>query len=90
MLARHTQRGFRVLAVARRALPRLTYVRAQRVPREQLECELTFLGLLVFENRLKPESRDVLRNLSNADIKTVMVTGECGDGDRPSSAVGWH
>ena len=76
VLESYTQRGLRVLALARRPLPSLTYVRAQRVSREEVERELTLLGLLVFENRLKPESRDVLRELYNADVRTVMVTGE--------------
>ncbi|XP_037075193.1 probable cation-transporting ATPase 13A3 isoform X2 [Pollicipes pollicipes] len=72
----HTQRGFRVLALAHRALPRLTYARAQRIAREEVERELTFLGLMVFENRLKAESRPVLRDLAEANIKTIMVTGD--------------
>ena len=43
--------------------------------REQVECDLTFLGLLVMENRLKPETTPVIRQLSEANIRTIMVTG---------------
>ena len=75
VLDSYTQHGFRVLALGHRPLPSLTYVRAQRIGREEVERGLTFLGLLVFENRLKPESRPVLQELYNADVRTVMVTG---------------
>ena len=43
--------------------------------REQLECDLIFLGLLILENRLKPETLPVIRTLKEAAIRTVMVTG---------------
>ena len=43
--------------------------------REQVECDLTFLGLLVMENRLKPETTPVIQQLSEANIRTIMVTG---------------
>jgi P-type E1-E2 ATPase len=40
-----------------------------------VESELTFLGLLIMENRLKKETKPVLKELSEACIRTVMVTG---------------
>jgi len=43
--------------------------------REQVECDLIFLGLLVLENRLKVETLPVIRTLKDAAIRTVMVTG---------------
>jgi len=33
------------------------------VSREDIESNLNFLGFLVMENRLKPESEEVLRDL---------------------------
>ena len=42
----------------------------------QEEDNLTFLGLVVLENRLKPVSSAVLRELQGAKIRTVMVTGD--------------
>uniref|UniRef100_A0A2C9M2A2 Cation-transporting P-type ATPase C-terminal domain-containing protein n=1 Tax=Biomphalaria glabrata TaxID=6526 RepID=A0A2C9M2A2_BIOGL len=44
--------------------------------REQVEHNLTFLGLLVMENRLKPQSAPVICELNDADIRTIMVTGD--------------
>ena len=43
--------------------------------REQIECKLTFLGLLVLENQLKVETEPVIRSLHAAKIRTIMVTG---------------
>lgn len=42
-----------------------------------MESELTFLGLLIMENRLKNETKPVLKELSEARIRTVMITGTC-------------
>lgn len=46
------------------------------LPREEAESGLEFLGLLVMENRLKPETKPVLRELAAARIRSIMVTGE--------------
>ena len=35
-----------------------------------------FLGFLVMENRLKPESAGVLLNLKDCEIVNVMATGD--------------
>ena len=43
---------------------------------DRVERDLQLLGLLVLENRLKPESADVLAELQEADLRTVMVTGD--------------
>jgi hypothetical protein len=44
--------------------------------REQVEKGLTFLGFLVTENRVKPETTPVIQQLMKANIRTVMVTGK--------------
>jgi len=43
--------------------------------REEVESDLTFLGLLIMENRLKRETKSALEELSAAHIRSVMVTG---------------
>lgn len=45
---------------------------------ERLDCEkgLTFLGLLVMENKLKPETIGVIQNLNECKIRTIMATGD--------------
>ena len=44
--------------------------------REQVEKNLNFLGLLVMENKLKPETTPVINELKEANIRCIMVTGE--------------
>lgn len=40
-----------------------------------MEKDLNFVGLVVMENRIKPETKPTIDQLHNADIKTVMITG---------------
>jgi cation-transporting ATPase 13A3/4/5 len=41
-----------------------------------METDLTFLGLLILENRLKEETTPVIRTLKEANIRTLMITGK--------------
>lgn len=74
-LMEYTLKGFRVLGLAYRPL-NTTYVKMQRATREDIEKNLTFVGLLVMGNMLKPETTAVIDILHNADIRSVMVTGD--------------
>ncbi|KAG0049967.1 hypothetical protein BGZ83_005235 [Gryganskiella cystojenkinii] len=75
-LSYYTHHGYRVIACAYKSVPTLNFVRAQRVKREQVESDLTFLGFIVFENKLKPTTAPVVATLSNARIRQVMCTGD--------------
>ena len=44
--------------------------------RSVVEAELTFAGLIVMQNKLKPQTTPTIRTLTSASIRTVMVTGE--------------
>ncbi|XP_077509717.1 polyamine-transporting ATPase anne boleyn isoform X2 [Amblyomma americanum] len=74
-LTSYTQQGHRVLALAHRPLTS-SFAKVHRLPREELENNLTFVGLLVMENRLKPETTSIIRTLRAANIRTIMVTGD--------------
>ena len=78
VLASHTSRGYRIIALAGRLLAPATakHSRLRKLSREQAEEGLSFLGLVVLENRLKPVSKEVLGELRGARIRTVMVTGD--------------
>ncbi|XP_053378783.1 polyamine-transporting ATPase 13A3-like isoform X2 [Mercenaria mercenaria] len=77
VLTSYTQHGYRVLALAWKQLPnKYNYVKVQRVQRERVETGLTFLGLLIMENKLKPETTPVIEQLNEANIRTIMVTGD--------------
>ncbi|KAG5450856.1 putative cation-transporting ATPase 13A3 [Clonorchis sinensis] len=75
VLLQYTREGYRVLALAWRPL-KISYTRVLRIPRERAEHDLLFLGFLVMENRLKPESAPVIQTLRNANIRPIMVTGD--------------
>ncbi|KAL7063632.1 hypothetical protein AAHC03_0913 [Spirometra sp. Aus1] len=75
VLLDYTREGYRVIALAWRPL-RVAYTGVMRMDRSQIERQLHFLGLLIMENRLKPESTPVINALRDALIRPVMVTGD--------------
>lgn len=77
VLQGYALQGFRVLALACRPLEKkLTWHHVQRISRDHVECNLSFLGFLVMQNMLKAESTPVIGMLHNASIRCVMVTGD--------------
>lgn len=73
----YAQQGYRIIAVAYKSLnKKVSYAKVQRLSREQIECDLTFLGFVILENRLKPDTIDIITNLMTANIRTIMVTGD--------------
>lgn len=75
ILESYTQEGYRVIALAHREL-KLTYAKVQRYQRELIETDLDLLGLIVLENRLKPDTTPCMKNLNTASIRLIMVTGD--------------
>jgi magnesium-transporting ATPase (P-type) len=51
-----TKQGLRVLAVATKKLSQFTQESIQMINREYAESNLNFLGFLITENKLKPDS----------------------------------
>ena len=43
--------------------------------RELVECDLTLAGLVVMQNRLKTQTTPVISTLTQAGIRTLMITG---------------
>ncbi|XP_042227487.1 polyamine-transporting ATPase 13A2-like isoform X1 [Homarus americanus] len=73
----YTRQGLRVLAVAGKTLREgLTLGQVEVCPREELEDESAFLGLVLLHNKLKVETAPVLAILHKARLATVMVTGD--------------
>uniref|UniRef100_A0A8C0IIU2 Cation-transporting ATPase n=1 Tax=Bubo bubo TaxID=30461 RepID=A0A8C0IIU2_BUBBB len=76
-LKTYTSQGFRVIALAHKVLITLLIACfTTALAREEAESGLVFLGLLVMENRLKQETKPVIRELAAARIRSVMVTGD--------------
>lgn len=72
----YTRQGLRVLAVAGNTLDRHTLEQVQIMPREELEKASTFLGLVLLQNKLKPETAPVLATIHEAQLTSVMITGD--------------
>lgn len=75
VLETYTQEGYRVIAMAHKEL-RMSYTKVNKVQREEVEVDMTLLGLIVLENRLKPETTACIQHLNNANIRVIMVTGK--------------
>ncbi|XP_078697394.1 polyamine-transporting ATPase 13A3-like isoform X6 [Branchiostoma floridae x Branchiostoma belcheri] len=77
VLMTYTESGFRVIALACRPLEnKVRFLQAQQMERNEVETDLTFLGLMVMQNALKPETTPIIHQLREANIRTVMVTGD--------------
>eukprot|EP00079_Xenopus_tropicalis_P016033 XP_004914422.2 PREDICTED: probable cation-transporting ATPase 13A4 [Xenopus tropicalis] len=72
----YTTQGFRVLGLGYRLLEKESLQIIQHLERETVEKDIIFLGLLILENNLKPETRGVLQELTEAKIRSVMITGD--------------
>ena len=82
LLSYYTKHGYRVIACAGKSMAGMSWIKAQRMRREQAESGLRFLGLIIFENKLKEGSGPAIEVLRNANIVTKMVTG-----DNPRTAI---
>jgi len=74
--------GCYVLALASRQLQGWTMDKAlSDANRDEIESDLTCLGLLVFKNELKSDAPYAIQELKNGHIRCVMITGDnapCG------------
>ncbi|KAL1642529.1 hypothetical protein SLS61_009619 [Didymella pomorum] len=76
LLAFYTHRGFRVIACAAKSIPKLNWLKVQKMKREEAESNLEFIGFIVFENKLKDSTAPVIEELERANIRKVMCTGD--------------
>uniref|UniRef100_A0A8C2UV11 Polyamine-transporting ATPase 13A2 n=1 Tax=Chinchilla lanigera TaxID=34839 RepID=A0A8C2UV11_CHILA len=76
-LQSYTAAGYRVVALACKPLSIAPSLEAaQQLSRDTVEQDLSFLGLLVMRNLLKPQTTPVIQALRRTCIRTVMVTGD--------------
>lgn len=72
-LEKYTSCGFRVLAVASK---QINIAEIDTISRENAEKDLDFNGFEVFENKLKPETVPAIKQLREAAITVVIITGD--------------
>lgn len=76
LLNYYTHGGYRVIACATKTLQKLTWLELQGMRRVDAESDLTFVGFIIFENKLKPSTTGVIAELHDAHIRNVMCTGD--------------
>ncbi|KAI9841929.1 MAG: hypothetical protein M1837_000315 [Sclerophora amabilis] len=76
LLSYYTHRGFRVIAFATKRIPKMNWVKVQKMTRSDAESNLEFIGFIIFENKLKPRTSEVINELIDADIRKIMCTGD--------------
>ena len=69
-IARMTDRGLRVLGVAR------SRFRPTELPAHQHDFDFEFLGLVGFEDPVRPTAPDAIRECRAAGIRVVVITGD--------------
>ncbi|KAI9271989.1 hypothetical protein BY458DRAFT_509141 [Sporodiniella umbellata] len=75
-LYKYTHNGYRVIACASRPLVGIKWHKLHKLKRNEVETKLTFLGFIVFENKLKPKTMSAVTALRNANIRQIMCTGD--------------
>ncbi|ATY66433.1 ATPase type 13A2 [Cordyceps militaris] len=76
LLSQYTHKGYRVIGCATRHIKKLSWIKVQKMTREEVESGLRFVCFIIFENKLKPSSAPVLKELIDSNIRAVMVTGD--------------
>ncbi|ORZ37459.1 hypothetical protein BCR44DRAFT_85614 [Catenaria anguillulae PL171] len=71
----YAKRGGYVLALASKPC-KLSIDAAIHQPREDVECNLSLVGLVVFRNTLKPDTKDAIEELHRGLCRTVMISGD--------------
>jgi cation-transporting ATPase 13A3/4/5 len=72
----YTHKGYRVIACATRYERKLSWMKVQKLTRAEAESNLEFAGFIIFENKLKSTTTDVISELNQAGIRNAMCTGD--------------
>ena len=76
-LENYTKIGHRVLAVAYKNLSfSIEWSDVNKIPRDEIESNLLFAGIIIFENVIKPGTHETIKMLNQANIRTAMATGD--------------
>ena len=72
-LQNYTSKGFRVLACATKLL---SSYNPEIDIREKIEKDMTFLGLIIFQNQLKKDTKINIERLESSGCKLIIATGD--------------
>ncbi|CAK86721.1 unnamed protein product (macronuclear) [Paramecium tetraurelia] len=71
-LSFYVNQGYRVISLAQKEITREDL----NLERMQLEINLNFLGYLIFENQLKHDTADVMKQLIESNLKVKILSGD--------------
>ncbi|CAI2367188.1 unnamed protein product [Moneuplotes crassus] len=72
------EKGLRVISLAYRTIDPLFFNIEHPPNRKELEKNMTFLGFIIFENKLKENTAECIRELNDGEIKCIIATGDNG------------
>uniref|UniRef100_A0A6P7G008 Cation-transporting ATPase n=1 Tax=Diabrotica virgifera virgifera TaxID=50390 RepID=A0A6P7G008_DIAVI len=72
----YTVQGYRVIALSKKCLDSTREEEVIKLLREDVERDLEFCGLIILENKLKPQTAGIINMLNEANLKVVMITGD--------------
>ncbi|KAL9641557.1 hypothetical protein ABK040_013478 [Willaertia magna] len=83
ILYKYSHKGYRVIAYAYRKVTDVNQIQTiennlENLNRNQVECDLEFIGLTCLENPLKSDTSKVVKSLMKSKIKCTMCTGDNG------------
>lgn len=76
MLNEYTIQGYRMIAFGYKKLEGINFIKAMKIQREEVECDLVFLGFMITENKLKAVTPGIIEQLNLCKIRTIMATGD--------------
>ncbi|KIX10370.1 uncharacterized protein Z518_01452 [Rhinocladiella mackenziei CBS 650.93] len=76
LLSYYTHKGFRVIACASKYISRLSWDEIENMDRSEAESRLQLIGFIIFENKLKAITTEIIEELNGARIRNVMCTGD--------------
>jgi cation-transporting ATPase 13A2 len=63
-----------VIAVAYKLIENVGFLKLMKLRRAEVESNLSFLGFIIFENKIKEGTCQAIKILNKANIRQVMVT----------------
>jgi cation-transporting ATPase 13A2 len=76
LLSYYTHRGFRVIACASKYYSKLSWDKLHNMDRGEAESRLQLTGFIIFENKLKEITTEIIEELNEANIRNIMCTGD--------------
>jgi cation-transporting P-type ATPase 13A2 len=76
ILTSYTHQGKRVIGLSSKNLGRLAVSDALKITRQEAELDLEFQALFILQNKLKGDTADVIRRLTEGRVSSIMVTGD--------------